>query len=268
MARRLKKIESISVASPCASDWDDMAGDDQVRFCGRCDKTVFNLSAMTRREAEETIARTQGHLCARFVRLPGGMILTTGEAAYSPRTGTGGRASQLLGASFAAILGLGASAFAQSSTQICEPSSQSSQYQIKRADRRGETGESKRAATLHGTIYDTQSAAIARAKVTLTNEKTKQDFVAETDEDGAFVFRGPESGTYTFAAFSLGFVTFNKPGLKLNAGEDVRFDATLQVGALMGEVVIIEKHSALKRFSNVMTLPYRGVKRLITSVSR
>src|SRR6516162_8887116 len=37
----------LRVASPCPADWNAMQGDDRVRFCGQCEKNVYNLSAMT-----------------------------------------------------------------------------------------------------------------------------------------------------------------------------------------------------------------------------
>jgi len=33
-----------------------MVGDDRVRACGGCDRPVFNLSAMSREEAERVLA--------------------------------------------------------------------------------------------------------------------------------------------------------------------------------------------------------------------
>jgi hypothetical protein len=53
-----------------------MSGDDRARFCGRCSKHVYNLTAMTRREAEELVVRTEGKLCVRFYRRADGTMLT------------------------------------------------------------------------------------------------------------------------------------------------------------------------------------------------
>jgi hypothetical protein len=47
-----KVIDAIEVKSPCSESWDEMQGNDQVRFCSHCAKSVNNLSEMTRREAE------------------------------------------------------------------------------------------------------------------------------------------------------------------------------------------------------------------------
>ncbi|MDQ2732922.1 MAG: hypothetical protein M3Y56_14785, partial [Armatimonadota bacterium] len=43
-------IETIRIASPCTTSWNQMEGNEQVRFCGSCRKNVYNLSAMNRTE--------------------------------------------------------------------------------------------------------------------------------------------------------------------------------------------------------------------------
>ena len=53
-----------------------MIGDERVRFCGQCELNVYNLSAMTKAQAENLIVRTEGRLCVRFYRRPDGSILT------------------------------------------------------------------------------------------------------------------------------------------------------------------------------------------------
>jgi len=53
-----------------------MIGTDRVRFCGQCNLNVYNLSSMTKTEAESLIAQTEGRLCVRFYRRTDGSILT------------------------------------------------------------------------------------------------------------------------------------------------------------------------------------------------
>jgi hypothetical protein len=53
-----------------------MTGDERVRFCKQCSLNVYNLSSMTRREAEALIANTEGRLCVRYYRRRDGTILT------------------------------------------------------------------------------------------------------------------------------------------------------------------------------------------------
>ena len=73
---RLPVLDNIRVASPCKAKWADMIGDERVRHCGKCDKDVFNLSAMTREEAEQLLRDKNGDLCARYFRRADGTIMT------------------------------------------------------------------------------------------------------------------------------------------------------------------------------------------------
>jgi hypothetical protein len=53
-----------------------MIGSERMRFCGQCSLNVYNLSSLTRSEAESLIARNEGRLCVRFYRRPDGSIIT------------------------------------------------------------------------------------------------------------------------------------------------------------------------------------------------
>ncbi len=69
-------LDRVRVAAPCSADWKEMRGDERVRFCERCSLNVYNLSAMTRREAERLVVRSEGRLCVRFYRRADGTTLT------------------------------------------------------------------------------------------------------------------------------------------------------------------------------------------------
>jgi hypothetical protein len=71
---RMIPLNQISVAKPCHESWDAMTGDDKKRFCGGCKKNVYNLSAMTEAEAQETLKIDNP--CVRFYRRVDGTILT------------------------------------------------------------------------------------------------------------------------------------------------------------------------------------------------
>ena len=71
----MKTLENIFIASPCRADWNEMTGDDRVRTCAACAKQVFNLSELTRAEAEAVIARRNGDLCARYYQRRDGTIM-------------------------------------------------------------------------------------------------------------------------------------------------------------------------------------------------
>src|SRR5207253_1317447 len=74
-ARTLPLLDRIRVASPCTAAWEAMEGDERVRFCGHCRKNVYNLSGMTRPQAEQLV-QGSGDLCVRYYRRFDGTILT------------------------------------------------------------------------------------------------------------------------------------------------------------------------------------------------
>jgi hypothetical protein len=69
-------VDDISIANPCPASWDRMTGDDRVRYCGLCRLNVYNLSSMTRDEADALIRQKEGRLCVRFYRRADGTVLT------------------------------------------------------------------------------------------------------------------------------------------------------------------------------------------------
>ena len=75
--RSLPMLDQVRVASPCSASWDEMLGDERVRFCMSCEKNVYNLSAMSREEAERLLEERIGKdLCVRFYQRADGTILT------------------------------------------------------------------------------------------------------------------------------------------------------------------------------------------------
>ena len=69
-------LDDITVAAPCHAAWDKMRGSDTVRFCQSCEKNVYNLSDMSRADAEALIREKEGSLCVRFARRADGTLIT------------------------------------------------------------------------------------------------------------------------------------------------------------------------------------------------
>jgi hypothetical protein len=76
MSRFNHPLDNVRVASPCNADWEQMVGNDRARFCGQCNLNVYNLSSMTREEAERLIGNTEGRLCIRYFSRADGSIIT------------------------------------------------------------------------------------------------------------------------------------------------------------------------------------------------
>src|SRR5262245_38750843 len=72
-------IDKIQVTNPCSIDWEGMTGDNKTRFCAACNKRVYNLAALTRREVETLVRETNGRFCARVIRDADGSVITAAE---------------------------------------------------------------------------------------------------------------------------------------------------------------------------------------------
>jgi hypothetical protein len=111
--RNLPILDNIRVASPCPASWDQMVGDHRIRHCGGCKKNVYNLSGMTRDEAEALAIEKNGNLCVRYYqRADGGIMLADCVVGVSNK-----RKRRLVAAGAAALLaggGLGARAVVMS----------------------------------------------------------------------------------------------------------------------------------------------------------
>jgi hypothetical protein len=69
-------MNNIQIASPCSVSWEDMTGNERVRFCAHCKLHVYNLSSMNKHEAVSLMLSTENRICVRFYRRADGTILT------------------------------------------------------------------------------------------------------------------------------------------------------------------------------------------------
>src|SRR6185503_3165029 len=68
--KKKRHIQTARVENPCIQEWSEMIGNDQVRFCTHCAKSVNNLSAMTRKDAMRLVRQSNGQLCIRYIKHP------------------------------------------------------------------------------------------------------------------------------------------------------------------------------------------------------
>lgn len=68
-------LDRVCIAMPCSVNWDEMKGDNKVRLCGGCNKNVYNLSAMSKIEAEEILSGPTLP-CIQIMRKDEGSIVT------------------------------------------------------------------------------------------------------------------------------------------------------------------------------------------------
>ena len=76
MSELPRRLDDLTIASPCAANWEEMPGDERARFCSSCRLHVYDLSGMSRKDAEKLVFQKEGRLCVRFFRRDDGTILT------------------------------------------------------------------------------------------------------------------------------------------------------------------------------------------------
>lgn len=238
MSRQEKRLEYARIASPCPVSWESMTGDDRTRFCQQCQLHVYNISEMTRSQAEELIAHTEGRICARLYRRQDGTILTkdcpVGLRALRRRLARGAAAA------FTAILSMTASAFGQTWMRASKDDSGEA-VGIARVTRTfyGLNPQEGRV-SFSGVVKDAVDMPVADARTTLLNEKTKAKREIRTDEKGQFKFGLLEPGVYTLKIESPGFMIFERDHLRLHSNEEMQLDVTLEAGSLGGVIVFEE----------------------------
>lgn len=239
MSGQENRLDRMRVASPCPIGWESMKGDDRVRFCEQCQLHVYNISEMTRPEAEALVVRTEGRICARLYRRADGTVLTkdcpVGLRAIRRRI------SRAAGAALSALLSLSAGALGQTLTRTSKLDAGDGQATMTRTFFGLNPQEGR--ATLWGILTDPNEEIITGAQATIINEKTKFKRTIKSDGKGQFKFGLLEPGLYTLKIEYPGFHPYTREHLSLHSNEEMRFDVVLAVGDLIGVVVCDEPPS-------------------------
>lgn len=74
--KRHDRLDSLRIITPCSVPWDDMKGDDTVRYCGKCSKNVYNVAELTRAEAIALVERAEGRVCMQLSWRRDGTVAT------------------------------------------------------------------------------------------------------------------------------------------------------------------------------------------------
>ena len=91
-------------------------------------------------------------------------------------------------------------------------------------------GQSERG-NITGAVRDASGAVVPAAKITVTNAATNVALTATTNEQGEYTVPSLQPGTYTVRVEKEGFRPTQTTGLAVDAGSNIRSDATLEVGA-------------------------------------
>ena len=99
-------------------------------------------------------------------------------------------------------------------------------------------------ADILGTVTDATGAVIPNAKVTLVNNGTHEQRVANTDSSGNYTFSLLPVGTYNVTVNLAGFKASTVSSLAIEAGDRARADVKLQTGTV-NETVTVEAQTPL-----------------------
>jgi hypothetical protein len=237
-------LDSINIAAPCSAAWDEMIGNEQVRFCQQCSLHVHDLSRITRKDAVRLVAASKGKLCVRYCRRADGTAQTADHA--RPLSQIKRRLSRIAAGAFSATLSLASTAVAQSR----QPLERDPQVVIEPANKedRAEPADSEgQTASLTGTIIDPNEAVVNGAKVTLVNTETGREESVESNDEGVYRFETLETGIYSLKIESPGFMVFERPAVEIKSGMERRLDATLEIGAVLGGAIVIMPSTPLIR---------------------
>lgn len=219
MSQQNNLLDRMRIAAPCHVGWENMAGDEKVRFCEQCSLHVYNISEMTNEQVTSLVTKTEGRICARLYRRADGTVLTrdcpVGLRALRKRV------SRRAGAVLTAILGLCSGLMGQTKPQEGKTCTRIVALKMKKSIVKDEQG------IFSGVILDEMGALIPDAKITLTNERSKKQLTATSDADGKFKISGLTTARYTLEIEAVRFKTYRQKHLELNAKEVVQVNATL-----------------------------------------
>lgn len=237
MTARKNSLDRIEIASPCNANWDEMTGSNQIRYCTECNKYVYNLSAMTRREAENLATSRRNQMCARMIRDLDGRTITVDS--LPPVRLLGRRPGPIASTVVSTILSIAPAAAAIS--QGAHPSS-SRHSQNQPASKTKVTAPGATTGSVTGTASDETGAIIQGALVTLTSEASGDLLSQITSETGEFRFDGLSARTYIFEIKAKGYQLTKQHGLTLQSGEVRRMDVVMNKEVLvMGAIGVLSQ---------------------------
>jgi carboxypeptidase family protein/carbohydrate-selective porin (OprB family) len=163
-------------------------------------------------------------------------------------------ANQLIGMAAAAIVCLWCGAAAAQTTMP----------QMNMADHRG---------AVQGRVTNASGAAASGATVTAVNDENGAQFMATTDQQGAYAFGALPVGKYTISIVSAGVTAFRRRGVDVAADAsqtlDIRLDATTAAEAadadrqdLLQKIATLEQRITDLESSTVLSDPETRVRRV------
>lgn len=203
MSRQQNRFDAVNVSSACSTSWDTMSGTSQKKFCGECNKHVFDFSQMSRREADAIIEASRGNLCARITRTAEGKILTKEPIPILPVRIQNRRTSPAANLLMSAVLGI-----TPAMITVVPLAVSAATYSQNSSDQNPKTEGGN--ASISGTVVDTVEAIITDANISLSSDSIVRQ-TTTSNADGAYSFQNIASGVYAITVTRSGYApTFVK----------------------------------------------------------
>ncbi|NJM53522.1 MAG: carboxypeptidase regulatory-like domain-containing protein, partial [Blastocatellia bacterium] len=172
-------LDSIDVPKPCDKIWDEMIGNDVSRFCLHCEKDIYNISAMTRKEAKKLLFQSSEKVCIRMEKEANGRIKTLKKQLH-----------QITRQMPLAAGVLTASMILSGVTNAQETKVETGKITITQITNKNSKP------IIWGIITDSNGAVIPGVKVILRNTKDNSIRFATSNDNGFYEFKDVEVATY------------------------------------------------------------------------
>ena len=226
--------EAVEVKSPCSESWDEMTGNDKVRFCSHCAKDVNDISKMTRRDAMRLVRRAKGRLCVRYQVDP-----VRRTPVFISRIGGAARRAGIAAGVVTASMAMAEAAYAQGGAAPLET------VRVEQAEKTGAAGSS-----ISGFVTDSAGAGIPFAVVSISNLGTYEYKAVNASEEGHYEFKDLRAGSYTIKVEAGGFEVKQIENVQLGEATDLKRDARMEVQQL-AETVEVKAGGDVESFVTV-----------------
>jgi len=249
---KMSFIDSVEVKDPCSEDWETMQGNERVRFCSHCSKSVNNLSEMTRKEAMRLVRASGGNICIRYIPNPVTKRPLFADQMFhitrrTPRLAAGVISASLGLSTFAYTQG-GATANLINVRAVSNPDERNNLISAKPVEDRPNKPEPVSRGKITGTIYDPNGAVIPFATVAIYSVSAGKTATTKPDDSGMYKFEDLVPGTYRIEIDAPGFRTNSKEvvvsdqdrnadDVQLEIGFEITVDVVIDVDANLDTAV-------------------------------
>ena len=99
---------------------------------------------------------------------------------------------------------------------------------------------------ISGTVTDPNKAVVAGASIVVSNDATKEQFTAVSNEEGFFRIPNVHAGVYTATLTGKGFKTSIVKLIKVDVGSSSTINVSMEIGGAAEQVTVVGGGELLK----------------------